>query len=72
MVSAYQIAKAHFEAAMSDADACRQGQDAVARALLDFVVRKYLESRTVADVRSELSFVAENCDPETDFVFMRP
>jgi hypothetical protein len=36
------------------------------------VVAKYLESRPLADVQSELRFVADNCDPDTDFAFMRP
>jgi hypothetical protein len=36
------------------------------------VVAKYLETREVVDVQSELRFVAENCDPGTDFMFMRP
>jgi hypothetical protein len=40
--------------------------------MLGLVVSKYLESRGVSDVQSELHFVAENCDPETDFMFMRP
>ena len=48
------------------------GHDAVCRALLSLVVAKYLESRSLADVQSELRFVAENCDPDTDFMFMRP
>jgi hypothetical protein len=71
-MSAYDIAKRHFEAAMASADEERQDPDAVARALFDFVLRKYLESRSVSDVQSELRFVADNCDPETDFMFMRP
>jgi len=40
--------------------------------MLGLIVSKYLEARTVADVQSELRFVAENCDPDTDFVFIRP
>ena len=27
---------------------------------------------SVSDVQSELRFVADNCDPDTDFMFMRP
>lgn len=71
-MTAYDIAKTRFEQAMADADNEKQSQDAVARALLDFVVRKYLERRPVADVQSELHYIADNCDPETDFMFMRP
>ena len=49
-----------------------QDHDAVCRAMLGLVVAKYLESREVSDVQSELRFVADNCDPDTDFMFMRP
>jgi hypothetical protein len=71
-MSANQIAELHFEAAISAAEAANLGVDAVCRALLGLVISKYLQSRTVSDVRSELHFVAENCDPDTDFMFMRP
>jgi predicted alternative tryptophan synthase beta-subunit len=71
-MSAAEIAKRHLEAALAEATAAGYGADATARYMLGSVVQKYLEYRTVADVRSELQFVAENCDPETDFMFMRP
>jgi hypothetical protein len=70
-VSATEIAERHFSAAMAEADH-GPGHDAICRALLSLVVAKYLESRSVADVQSELRFVADNCDPDTDFMFMRP
>jgi hypothetical protein len=40
--------------------------------MLGLVVAQYLEKRSVDDVRSELMFVADNCGPDTDFIFMRP
>ena len=39
---------------------------------LAWLFPKYLENRAISDVQSELRFVAENCDPDTDFMFMRP
>ena len=66
-MSATEIAERHFSAAMAEADRGGAGHDAVCRALLSLVVAKYL-----ADVQSELRFVADNCDPDTDFMFMRP
>jgi hypothetical protein len=57
---------------MAEAEHGGSGHDAVCRALLSLVVAKYLESRPLADVQSELRFVAHNCDPDTDFMFMRP
>jgi hypothetical protein len=71
-MSATEIAKRHFAAAIAESDAGGSGHEAVCRALLGLVVSKYLETRTVADVQAELHFVAENCDPDSDFAFMRP
>ena len=71
-MSATDIATRHFTAALSEADGAGLGDDSVCRALLGLVVAKYLESRAVADVQSELRFIADNCDPDTDFMFMRP
>lgn len=71
-MSASEIARLHFDAAIAAAKAAGADTDGVCRALLGLVVAKYLESRSVADVQSELRFVAENCDPDTDFAFMRP
>ncbi len=71
-MSTTEIAQRHFAAALADAEDNGQGADSVCRALLSLVVAKYLESRAVSDVQSELRFVAENCDPDTDFMFMRP
>jgi hypothetical protein len=71
-MSTTEIAQRHFTAALADAEANEQAADAICRAMLSLVVAKYLESRSVADVQSELRFVAENCDPDTDFAFMRP
>ena len=66
------IARQHFEAAIREAAAAGFDADSVARCMLDCVVAKYLELRPAKDVCAELQFVAENCDPDTDFMFMRP
>lgn len=71
-MSVTEIAKQHFARAVAEAEAAGLGHDSVCRALLGLVVSKYLESRSVADVQSELRFLADNCDPATDFAFMRP
>ncbi|UZE47656.1 hypothetical protein ONR75_22545 [Rhodopseudomonas sp. P2A-2r] len=71
-MTATEIAKLHFFAAMSQAHAEGVDSDSTCRALLSLVVGKYLETRPVPDVQSELRFVADNCDPETNFMFMRP
>ncbi len=71
-MQASDLARKHFDAAMHEAVAAHLDPDAVARVLLGFVVTQYLQTRDVKDVQSELQFVAENCDPDTDFIFMRP
>jgi len=71
-MSAADIANRHFTAAVTDAKAAGVDADALCRSLLGLVVSTYLKTRSVADVQSELRFVADNCDPDTDFAFMRP
>jgi len=71
-MSGFDIARKHFEAALKDARDNGFDPDAIARYTLTLVVEEYLKTRSVADVRSELAFVAENCDPDTDYMFMRP
>ncbi|BCW88684.1 hypothetical protein sos41_18250 [Alphaproteobacteria bacterium SO-S41] len=67
-----QIAKRHFEAALAEAAADSQDQEAVARGFLGLVVAAFLERRGLADARAELLAAAENADPDTDYAFMRP
>ncbi len=71
-MSAAEIARRHFDAAIAEAEAAGLGHDSMCRSLLGLVVSKYLASRGITDVQSELRFVADNCDPDTDFMFMRP
>ncbi len=42
------------------------------RSMLGLIVAQYLQTRSVEDVQSELHYVADNCDPDADFAFMRP
>jgi hypothetical protein len=71
-MTAGEIARTHFTAAMAAAKAQGQDEDAVARNLLSFVISSMLERRSVADVRAELLGAADNVDPDTDYAFMRP
>ena len=71
-MTASEIARSHFEAAMQSADSDGQGRQAVARNLMAEALKLYLQSRTLDDVRSELIATADNLDPDTDYVFMRP
>jgi hypothetical protein len=71
-MSASDIARRHFEAAVNEAKQAGHTGDAVARQMLALAISTYLEHRTVADVRAEILAAAENIDPDTDYTFMRP
>ena len=71
-MSAYSIAKKHFDAALAEADAEKAGADVVARHTLSLVVQTWLKTRPLKDVQAELISAAENADPDTDYMFMRP
>ncbi len=57
---------------MKDAGENGQGEDAVARAMLNLVIETYMKTRSIEDVAKELQGAAENLDPDTDYMFMRP
>lgn len=61
-----------FDALVRDATQAGLSEDVVGRLVLDRVVRLWSQNRSVEDIRSELLFVAENIDPDTDYAFMRP
>jgi hypothetical protein len=67
-----EIARMHFDEALQEAAAVGHDSEIMARYFLSLVVSKYLETRPVSDVRAELMSAAENCDPDTDYPFMRP
>jgi hypothetical protein len=71
-MSAYQIAKKHFDAAIAEAETEKAGVDAVARQMLALVIKTYLSTRPLKDVQAELISAAENADPDADYMFMRP
>lgn len=71
-MSAGEIARRHFAAAIAAARAEGQDSDAVARCMLSAAISSMLERRSVAEVRAELLAAAENVDPDTDYMFMRP
>lgn len=71
-MNAFAIARQHFDAAILEATKAGLDPEAVARHTLSLVIARYRETRSIADIRSELLFLADNCDPDTDFVFMRP
>lgn len=72
MVKARDIANAHMDAALAEAELNNLSKDALARCFLSRVIEVYLSERTLADVASELQSAIEHLDPDEDFTFMRP
>jgi hypothetical protein len=72
VMSASEIAKRHVTAAFAEGE--KEGCDgnALGRYVISEVIANYLRKRPVKDIQSELMFLAENCDPNSDYVFMRP
>jgi hypothetical protein len=71
-MSASDIAKKHYAAAMNEARGSGQDLDAVARQFLSLVAASFRERRSIQDARAELLEAANHCDPDEDFMFMRP
>jgi len=71
-MSAATIAERHLRAALDEARNKGVDADVLCRSMLGLIVNQYIQMRTVADVQSELRFIADNCDPDADFIFMRP
>jgi hypothetical protein len=71
-VSAAEIARRHFNAALDEAKAANVSGDVIARHTLALVIATFLANRSADDVRRELLAAAENTDPDADFIFMRP
>ncbi|MFN3233073.1 MAG: hypothetical protein ACE363_13090 [Alphaproteobacteria bacterium] len=66
------LVRPHIEAILAEA---RQGNvptDLVGRELLQQVIEIFRLERSNDDIASELTFTAENLDPDTEFTFMRP
>ena len=61
-----------FESLVADATRAGMPEDVLGRLIIDQVVRLWSRNRSFDDIRSELLFLAENVDPDTDHEFMRP
>ena len=62
----------YVEKMLADAREQNIPTDLIGRELINEAIRIYQMERSVEDIAQELSFVAENLDPDTEFTFMRP
>ena len=71
-MSTKEIVARHVAAMVAEAEAEKIPADVVGRALLDEVIALWGRSRSPADIRSELEFIAGNVGDDAEFYFMRP
>ena len=62
----------HVEAMLAEAAEANIPSDLIGRELLNQAIAVFQLERSVEDIASELTFTAENLDPDTEFTFMRP
>lgn len=68
----YELARRHLEALFEEAAEAQVSRDAIARALLNEILRAWVQERPWTDVADELRFTADQLEPDQDFMFMRP
>ncbi len=72
MATPSQIAKKHYEAALAEAAAASIPADTMARTLMSFLMVTYREHYSIEQIREELTNLADNLDPDEEYLFMRP
>lgn len=71
-MTAFSLAKEVMQQALSQGQQQGFDEQAVARALMAEVITVYKRKRSMADIRHELEFLADNLDDDADYTFMRP
>jgi len=72
VTAARKLVETHYSALLAEAASGGIDSDQIGRLLLDAIIRHWRESRSLADIASELEFVRTNLDPDAEYVFMRP
>tara|TARA_R110000824_G_scaffold366730_2_gene555707 strand:+ start:239433 stop:239651 length:219 start_codon:yes stop_codon:yes gene_type:complete len=72
MTNARDIVTLHVDAMLKEAGELQIPGDVLGRIMFEQVLRIWRESRTIEDIREELSTAIEHLDPDEDFEFMRP
>ena len=65
------ICRDHLAAAIKAAGS-NSSADVVGRAMLSQIIAVWRQERSIADIKSELEYAADNLDPDEEYVFMRP
>ncbi len=72
MTTPSDIARHHFEAALAQAAASQQSRDATVRAFIYLVGEALMRDHSVEEASRQIISIAENIDPDADYMFMRP
>ncbi len=72
MRSDREVVGQHVKALLAEAAAQKIPRDVVGRLLVQEAIEIWKAERSLSDIESELKFVVESLDPDTDFEFMRP
>ncbi len=67
-----ELVASYVEKILAAAEAKKIPSDLIGRALINEAVRIYQQERSIADIAQELTFLAENLDPDEEYTFMRP
>jgi hypothetical protein len=67
-----ELVRSHIKQILASAEEKKIPTDLIGRELINEAIRIYQMQRSIEDIAQELSFVAENLDPDTEFAFMRP
>jgi hypothetical protein len=57
---------------LADAEAKKIPTDLIGRELINEAIKIYQAKRSIKDIAQELTFLADNLDPDEEYTFMRP
>ena len=72
MSAEHDLVRKHMTALLSEAEAAKIPGDVIGRTVLNEVIALYCKTRSIDDIASELTFLADNLDPDEEYAFMRP
>jgi transcriptional/translational regulatory protein YebC/TACO1 len=67
-----ELVNSHVETILATAKEQNIPTDLIGRALVNAGIAIWQESRSIGDIAQELSFLADNLDPDEEYTFMRP
>ncbi len=72
MTTPSELARTHFEAALAEAQSAGLDRKATIRAFIYLVGEALMVDHSAEEAMKEIIGIAENIDPDADYMFMRP